>query len=148
MTKRQLIDEIVTINHSAEPGFLAKFDDCELDDYLRHLHLARTPRLSAEPNRYDRYFENCPTIAVHPDATCQPEEIDIAPDQAPGDQPTDVDDRLDLNISLDAYFEESFDPAGEQAQAGAQLAEVPAAHHADRGQSTVETAENSQAWLF
>ncbi len=37
MTKRQLIDEIIHINQSAEPGFLSEFDDVELAEYLRHL---------------------------------------------------------------------------------------------------------------
>jgi len=64
MTKRQLIDEIVTLNQTAEPGFLAKFDDGQLNEYLRHLRRARTPRLSGDPRRYDRYFRSCPPVPV------------------------------------------------------------------------------------
>jgi len=45
MTKRELIDEIMEINHTAEPDFLAGFDDSELDQYLSHLHEAGQPRL-------------------------------------------------------------------------------------------------------
>lgn len=56
MTKRQLIDEIVSINQSAQPGFLARFGDGELNEYLRHLHLTRTPRLSGDRRRYEKYF--------------------------------------------------------------------------------------------
>ena len=44
MTKRRLIDEIVSVNRSAKPAFLAGFDDYELDDYLQHLRLAQGPR--------------------------------------------------------------------------------------------------------
>lgn len=44
MTKRELIDEIRAINRSADPGFLAQFDDADLDDYLRHLRVVRQPR--------------------------------------------------------------------------------------------------------
>jgi len=44
MTKRQLIDQIVSLNHSAEAEFLAQFADRELDDYLKHLTAARMPR--------------------------------------------------------------------------------------------------------
>ncbi len=50
MTKRELIDEIMDINHTAEPDFLAEFADNELDEYLRHLQEAQLPR----PVRYSR----------------------------------------------------------------------------------------------
>ena len=66
MTKRQLIDEIVTLNQTAEPAFLAKFDPGELDKYLRHLRLARTPRMRRGMGRYRKYFDNCPQIAFKP----------------------------------------------------------------------------------
>ena len=64
MTKRQLIDEIMGINRSAQPEFLAHFSDEDLNEYLEHLKILRTPRLSGDPRRYDAYFENVPTIAV------------------------------------------------------------------------------------
>ena len=66
MTKRQLIDEIVTLNQTAEPAFLAKFDPGELDEYLRHLRLARTPRMRRGTARHRKYFDNCKTIAFKP----------------------------------------------------------------------------------
>ena len=44
MTKRQLIDQILSLNVSADPGFLAEFQDRELDEYLAHLTRARMPR--------------------------------------------------------------------------------------------------------
>lgn len=66
MTKRQMIDEILTMNRSAEPGFLARFDDGDLSEYLQHLQLARTPRLSGNRSRYDKYFVNVPTISARP----------------------------------------------------------------------------------
>jgi len=53
MTKRQLIDEILTINRSAKAAFLAKFDGADLDEYLQHLLVVREPRLRtglAEPD--------------------------------------------------------------------------------------------------
>jgi hypothetical protein len=92
MTKRQLIDEIVGINRSAEPGFLARFDDDDLTEYLDHLRVVETPRLSGEPGRYDRYFENCPTCRTRPtryeaaelaaEADDEPPKADeIAPDE-------------------------------------------------------------------
>ncbi len=57
MTKRQLIDQIVSLNGTANAGFLAQFPDRELDTYLQHLTAARMPRPwgwkkgSYEPNR-------------------------------------------------------------------------------------------------
>ena len=56
MTKRQLIDEIVCINHTAQPAFLAQFDDGDLNAYLQHLHVLQVPRIQTTPSRYDKYF--------------------------------------------------------------------------------------------
>lgn len=47
MTKRQLIDQILSLNESAEPGFLAQFQHRELDEYLAHLTSAKMPRGAA-----------------------------------------------------------------------------------------------------
>lgn len=49
MTKRQLIDQILSLNTTAEPEFLAQFPDQDLDKYLDHLNRARLPRMPAEP---------------------------------------------------------------------------------------------------
>jgi hypothetical protein len=62
MTKRQLIDEIVAMNQTAEPSFLARFDDAELSEYLTHLNRSRMPRLTGDARKYEKYFLNCPTI--------------------------------------------------------------------------------------
>ncbi len=124
MTKRQLIDEIVSINQTAEPSFLAQFDDVELDSYLRHLQVIRTPRLSGDARRYDRYFKNCPNVAARPvkaDATlCPPtedpghedsqEESPLFADQAPPtEDQADLSGVLDLRVSKNAYFRPSYE---------------------------------------
>lgn len=44
MTKRQIIDEIQQYNPTATGGFLARFEDSELREYLEHLRNAHTPR--------------------------------------------------------------------------------------------------------
>jgi len=62
MTKRELIDEILAINRSASPSFLARFTDVQLDEYLAHLHVLSTPRLRGSAERYEKYFRNCPAI--------------------------------------------------------------------------------------
>ena len=56
MTKRQLIDEIMTVNRTAQPGFLARFEEADLDEYLRHLLQARTRRISGDSSRYGKFF--------------------------------------------------------------------------------------------
>jgi len=54
MTKRQLIDEIMAVNRSADPEFLADFEDVELNRYLKRLRLVGTPRLTGHTPRYER----------------------------------------------------------------------------------------------
>lgn len=56
MTKRELIDAIVEINTTAEPSFLARFGDPQLQEYLDHLQVLFEPRLSGEVGRYAKYF--------------------------------------------------------------------------------------------
>ena len=58
MNKRQLIDEIVSLNPTAEPGFLARFDDGDLRLYLQHLREAQRPRLTVSTGRYNKYFRD------------------------------------------------------------------------------------------
>jgi hypothetical protein len=41
MSKRQIIDAIRELNPTAEPTFLAQFDDGDLAQYLQHLRDAR-----------------------------------------------------------------------------------------------------------
>ncbi len=53
MTKRQLIDEILEINHGAEPAFLAQFEDMELTEYLEHLVTTKEPRLCETEGVYE-----------------------------------------------------------------------------------------------
>jgi hypothetical protein len=45
MNKRQLIDGIRQLNQTAQPDFLAQFDDQALQQYLRHLETAQEKRL-------------------------------------------------------------------------------------------------------
>ncbi|MFA6133150.1 MAG: hypothetical protein WC869_03925 [Phycisphaerae bacterium] len=58
MTKRQLIDEILTKNNTAHAGFLAQFDDDALREYLGHLRWAKQPRLSGDSRRFEKYFRS------------------------------------------------------------------------------------------
>ncbi len=69
MTKRETIDEIVCVNQSADPAFLALFGEDELEKYLQRLRMIQTPRLQGDRRRFDKYFENCPTISCAPRST-------------------------------------------------------------------------------
>ena len=44
MCKREVIDAIMRLNPTAKPAFLAEFCLDDLEDYLRHLRAALTPR--------------------------------------------------------------------------------------------------------
>jgi hypothetical protein len=79
MTKRQVIDEIVAINNSAPPAFLARFSEAELEAYLRHLHLARTPRLSGSWRQYGAYSQESPPAPVR---NVQPQYVHEPPAEA------------------------------------------------------------------
>ncbi len=63
MTKRETIDQILAINVSAEPQFLARFADDQLFEYLTHLRVLSTPRLTGNADRYEKYFRTPPKIA-------------------------------------------------------------------------------------
>jgi hypothetical protein len=79
MTKRQVIDEIVAINSSAPPAFLARFSEAELEAYLRHLQLARTPRRAGSWRQYGTYFQESPPAPVR---NVQPQYVHEPPADA------------------------------------------------------------------
>jgi len=56
MSKRQLIDEIRSVNRTALPEFLARFNEVDLTDYLQHLIRSQAPRLRGNAARYGQYF--------------------------------------------------------------------------------------------
>ena len=58
MTKRELIDEIMEINGSATPDFLARFNDDDLHAYLESLHRIQTPYLEVDPYRFSMQFSS------------------------------------------------------------------------------------------
>jgi hypothetical protein len=82
MTKRQLIDEIITINPTVQPGFLAGFQDAALGEYLTHLQVVKAPLLTGDAARYRKYFAKSAMRAAH--AAVAP--IDAVTDAAPREQ--------------------------------------------------------------
>ena len=42
--RRRLVDQIVTLNRSADTRWLSRFDDAALESYLEHLHATSEPR--------------------------------------------------------------------------------------------------------
>lgn len=87
MTKRQLIDEILARNATADAEFLARFDESDLDAYLTKLRRLQMPRLTGDASRYEKYFAyNTPARPIRVSRTdpvsspCLPEEEDKADD--------------------------------------------------------------------
>ncbi len=103
MTKRQLIDQITHINHSAKPDFLARFDDVDLDDYLQHLKVMQTPRLSGDSRRFDHYFEDGPALRL----------ADTTLATVVSDMP-DGQDTVELDCSELALFSECYEQPAAQ----------------------------------
>ena len=126
MTKRQLIDEILTINRSARPHFLAQFSGEDLGQYLAHLRRLRSPRLTGDPHRYDKYFTRrwrwVDTKWAGEDDPAEPQ-----PAQASADVP-----------EVDGAAEEPPQPVA-VASGGADLSQEPADAPAEADQN---------AWLF
>lgn len=112
MTKRQLIDEILERNTTADVEFLARFDDSELDDYLTNLRRLQTPRLTGDASRYEKYFQfNVPARPVPPRADrdvcpCLPvEESDVDDSFWHLDQEYESDDE-ELRRRVDRFAEQ------------------------------------------
>lgn len=57
MTKRELIDRILRINRSADPGFLAQFNNGELAEYLDHLEVSERSAAIRGPSPWVGTFE-------------------------------------------------------------------------------------------
>ena len=72
MTKRQVIDEIVSRNRTAIPAFLAQFGDEDLQLYLDRLRDVQTPPPVLDASRFDHYFEGCPASTADTDAVAEP----------------------------------------------------------------------------
>ena len=49
MNKRQLIEDIRKYNSTAQPEFLAQFDEAALKQYLEHLESAKLKRVRCSP---------------------------------------------------------------------------------------------------
>jgi hypothetical protein len=77
MTKRQLIDEIITKNQTAQASFLAQFADDELREYLRHLKWLKQPRLSGDTGRFDKYFKSAARPVEEPSQADKPSPVQI-----------------------------------------------------------------------
>jgi hypothetical protein len=56
MTKRELIDEIIETNPTADAGFLAQFSTEDLHGYLDRLDARLVPNLIGNAERFDHYF--------------------------------------------------------------------------------------------
>ena len=93
MTKRQLIDEILTMNRSARPSFLAEFEDHDLSEYLDHLLAVCGPKPQGDPWWPERHLKNRPATPPADAAKTPPRFRDRAaqPDDAEDDPLRDPD---------------------------------------------------------
>lgn len=136
MTKRQLIDEILAMNGSADPSFLAGFEHTDLSEYLLHLQTARTPKLCGDARRYEKYFENCPVVAAAPVALEAPHAAEQASvDKRGTRRPPAVTSMPWRHADDDAQADDAC-----EAMEIAALAEVDEAAAAD--------SAGAQSWLF
>ena len=71
MTKRELIDEIMEINRTADAAFLADFDVDQLEDYLGQLYKVNPPKPKAKQVLTPESF-----IAEKPISQMSDDEID------------------------------------------------------------------------
>ena len=60
MTKRELINEIMEINRTADAAFLADFDVDQLEDYLGQLYKVNPPRVKAQSTQSARAQQYMP----------------------------------------------------------------------------------------
>jgi len=137
MTKRQLIDEILAINRSANPRFLAEFDPCELSEYLAHLLAIREPRTQGGPWWPEKHVKGRPAAPASTSA-----DAEEALPQARGNPHAAAEElgEAEGDIFLDDALPESAEPAV-----------VAATSHAGRrtaGRPGSRTAKTSGKWLF
>jgi hypothetical protein len=116
MTKREMIDEILAINASAEPQFLARFADDQIFQYLTHLRVLSTPRLTGNADRYEKYFRNLPkTPGIRPQWRADTRHV----------EETSVDEKADLACQAQpANDAQPTAPAVEHAQVSAAPADA------------------------
>ena len=75
MTKRQLIDQIMELNRSAQPGFLSQFSDGQLGQYLGKLRQVFPP---PRPRRPRRRTIQVPIVGRTPRPCPQPAPVPVA----------------------------------------------------------------------
>jgi hypothetical protein len=131
MTKRQLIDEIVSINHTAKPVFLARFNELDLDEYLQHLIGARTSSITGDYSRYKKYFStqsaNSPSVM----AEASPAVASAKPDAVASTcyQSSQADEQFAASLA-------EFDCDSDEALAGESSARIIGSdEHADHQES-------------
>ena len=116
MSKRQLIDEIRSVNRTALPEFLAKFDERDLTDYLQNLLRSRTPRPWGSSARGQYLTAHKPMMDTPARATLAVTATAVA--TLPAGDADDFDD--------DPWLDETFEAAAPVAIAASNTATTPA----------------------
>jgi len=110
MTKRQIIDEIIDSNPSAEPGFLAQFEQNDLLAYLRKLHILAAPRLISNVLESDLKIPELAALAISEPTTVDVPAEPVAPAPCPATQASQAQvDLYPLGEESVAVQEEEFE---------------------------------------
>ncbi len=124
MTKRELIDQILHDNPTAEPGFLAQFSDEQLREYLTQLKSLRRSRLRGDASRFDRYFHSCPSVAT-PSAGWRTDDMPpAAPSSGAGRESLDLSTRSAARTAAPPPTAGPAKPAGSAARIAPPIQEL------------------------
>ena len=153
MTKRQVIDNILEVNASADPGFLSQFEREDLNDYLRKLHTLAAPRLTGGAT----VTRTCEPSATLNDFLADVEPAfarDAQPAPCPATRPTWRDElphvgQLELDIVADAHVADAptADPQPEPVAVGAYVADEDVDHHVPAEVAVTDDADQ-MAWMY
>ncbi len=135
MSKRELIDEIVRLNPTARPDFLAHFGDHDLREYLDHLNWLNAP--AATP------------ISLASPAACESSAQPVAAEAAQVALAETAVAVAEMDESTDERAARTQAPAYEDELSTSQTVAVAAnADSEDSSPFADQTQEESQTYLF
>ncbi len=152
MTKRQVIDNILEVNASADPEFLSQFEHEDLTDYLRKLHTLAAPRLTDGGAAQLRAADPVTTFKdLLPDvepATAAEADLAACPATTrPSWREQHLPAKLDLDIAADVPAGEIDQPHPEPVPVGV-FEPDQADKQPDDGPVRAAEEPDQMAWLF
>ena len=154
MTKRQVIDNILEVNASADPGFLSQFERKDLNDYLRKLHTLAAPRLTCGAKPVGRSCEPSATLNEFLADVGPAVAADAQPVPCPATRPAWRDElphvgQLQLEIVADAHVADTHvaSPQPEPVAVGVYVADEEVDHHVPAEVAVTDDVDQ-MAWLY